>query len=173
MMMKRCMRAGRKKNIIFLLFAGEEACLRVIMNMNTDSTMQLSPNYWLRPEGWEHWTRPTSTAVLSPPTGLRLSTYESRPAKDQLTIIPVSMTQDQGGCREKEQRERGAKVSSILPAKWFKVMFDNEFWVCEMCHGCICIYRFTTFEYFGLGGPPDAKQFVRAALYSRRNSRKH
>lgn len=44
---------------------GEEACFRVIMNMNTGSTMQLSPNYWLCPEGWEDRTRPTSTAVLS------------------------------------------------------------------------------------------------------------
>lgn len=40
-----------------------------------------------------------------PPTVLRLSTYESCAAKDHLTITPVSMTQDQGGCSEKEQRE--------------------------------------------------------------------
>lgn len=95
-----------------------------------------------------------------PPTALRLSTYESCAAKDHLTITPVSMTQDQGGCREKEQRE-GKKVSCIWPAKWFEVMFDNELWVCEMCRGWICIYRFTTFEYFGLWGPPDAEQFLR------------
>lgn len=44
-----------------------------------------------------------------PPTGLRLSTYESRPAKDHLTITPVSVTQDQGGCWEKGQGERRAK----------------------------------------------------------------
>ena len=66
-----------------------------------------------------------------PPTALRLSTYERCAAKDHLTITPVSMTQDQGGCREKERWE-GAKVSSILPAKWFEVMFDNELWVCGM-----------------------------------------
>lgn len=28
-----------------------EACCRVIVNMNSGSTMQLSPNYWLCPEG--------------------------------------------------------------------------------------------------------------------------
>lgn len=68
MMMKWCVRAGRKKKRHLL--AGGDACFRIIMNTNTGSTMQLSPNYWLCPEGWEDWTertRPTSTAGLSHP----------------------------------------------------------------------------------------------------------
>lgn len=27
-------------------------------------------------------------------------------------------------------------------------MSDSELWVCEICYGEICIYRFTPFEYF-------------------------
>lgn len=140
MMMKRCVRGGRKKTPINrrrgLLQGHHEyehwlhhaiitkllAVPRRMRGLDRADTTHLN-----------HWPLP--------PAVLRLSTYEGCAAKDHLTITPVSMTQDQGGCREKERRE-GGKVSGILPAKWFEVMFDNELWICEMCHGYICIYCF-------------------------------
>lgn len=64
----------------------------------------------------------------------------------------------------RERAERGEKVSSILPAKWFEVMFDNELWVCEMCRGWICRYRFATFEYCVLWSHPNAEQFIEAKM---------
>lgn len=93
-----------------------------------------------------------------PPTVFRLSTYESRAAKDHLTITPVSVAQDQGGCGEKEERE-AKEISGVLPAKWFEVMFDNELLVCDMCRGRIYILnilmlaqcRCTLSQYIGPG----------------------
>lgn len=100
------------------VFAGGEVCFRVIMNMNTGSTMQLSANHCLCPKGREDHTRPTSTAVLSLPLGSDPPHMRAVQPKDHLTITPVSMTQDQGGCGEKGQRGRGqVEVWSILPGK--------------------------------------------------------
>lgn len=84
------------------------------------------------------------------PAGLTLSIYESCSAKYHLTMTPISVTWDQGGCWEKEQRVCVGMCLVFCQQWWFEAVFGNELWVCEMCHGNICIHRFTTFEYFGL-----------------------
>lgn len=152
--MKRCVRAGRKKDTSIcrrrVLLQGYHEYERWLHHAIIAKLLTVPP----RMRG------PDSTHLIHcplPPTGLRLSTYESCPAKDHLTITPISTTQDQEGAMRRKGRERargvGGGVSSILPAKWFEVMFDNELWVWEMCRGHICIYRSATFEYFGFGRP--------------------
>lgn len=99
-----CWSAEENKN---LLTEGK-VCFGVIRNINTGASTQLSPNCSLCPEGsedWTKWTRPNRHRQPLPPTTLRLSTDESCAVKDHLTITPVSVTQDQGGCREQEHWE--------------------------------------------------------------------
>lgn len=119
--------------------------------MNTDSNMQLSANYRQWPKGWEGHTRLRLSRCPLPPTELRPSTCESRPPKERLTITPVSVTQDQGACREKgpERQRPGWCAQYFAGGKWFQLMFDNEQQLFrEMCRGHICMYRLATFEYF-------------------------
>lgn len=91
-------------------------------------------------------------------TGLRLSTHEGCPAKDRLIITPVSKIKEAAG---RKSSERGG---SKVPAKWFKVMFDNEF---QVTFACIASLHLNILFW---GGPPDAKQFVTAVVYSLRSS---
>lgn len=128
------------------LLAGGEACFRVIMNINTGSTMQLSTKLLAAPWRMRGLDQTDSTHLIRwplPPTGLKLSKCESYAAKDHRTITPISMTQDQGGCREKEWRG-GEKYLAhcVLAAKWFEVIFWE--WA-TVCYSYICICHFEFF----------------------------
>lgn len=142
--------SGHKKRH---LFARGQACFRVIMNMNTGSTMQLSPNYWLCPEGWEDWaeqTRPTSTAGLPPSHCARpLHVWEPR-SKRTIWQLHPSARHKIKEVVEREKPTRGVEES----VRYFcgEVIWSNVWqwaeglWNVSWLH--LHIFAWLAFEYF-------------------------